>query len=622
MVFVKRPSANALVSAAARKAAAANKLQQRLPRTPKGKSNLFQKKAGKYPPPPRSSALKNLKNPESVLSGNGAAVAGASPHLVFSRYENEAEEVNFNDGSAALATKTNLELIRALGVYNVCAIPWIVKNARGMYNTTVKVLGQRIPDAVVGVSFFSHFCGGTSAEELRPVVARLGSHGVGAILDYAAEADVVDENLAELGPNKEQELSQIIKISEDHCEFNARVIFDAIDASARAHGDGGMPGIAAIKLTGMGRPELLERISTILFWVKANFAKLDDDGDGFVDAKTFRANLKNMEVDLTEDELEGLFQSMDVNQDGQVDMLEFVDSLSPSSPVANPLFSSRIQMLKSFGLSALTDTESQQLSSMINRLERVAAYADSKDVMLLVDAEQSYMQPAIDHLALQLMQQYNRHKPVIFNTYQCYLTDSYKRVVSDVERSQRQGFVFAAKLVRGAYMVQERRLAELRGYPDPIHSSIQNTHDNYNAIVEMLLRYKAAPVTPEQGVLQRRRTAVMLASHNENSVMRAIRLMADLEIPKNDGGVYFGQLQGMCDHVSYTLGGKGYAVYKYLPYGPVKEVMPYLLRRAEENGDLMSGVGKEVRMIAGEIKRRGLEAVGLRKQSSLGHAHL
>eukprot|EP00961_Rhodomonas_salina_P009346 126923-Rhodomonas_salina.3 len=375
-------------------------------------------------------------------------LSGTALAQTYLHHDPSAEEViDFSNGAVALATKTNIELIRALGVFNVCGFPWIVQNARTMYNTATKVFGQTIPDLAVGISFFSHFCGGRSAEELRPVMKRLGSHGVGAILDYAAEADVVDENHTELsGPNKQNDIDTIIKMSEAHCEANTRRMCDAIPRTdsanavpAQAQEDGGMQGFAAVKLTGMGRPELLERMSTILTWLRAVFSQMDTSGDGKISHEQFKAGLQNLKVALTDEEEAALFDTMDVDKNGQVDLHEWLDGLSPSSPVSAPLFESKFQILSSAGLSALTETERNQLASMLNRLERVAAYADSKGVKMLVDAEQTYMQPAIDHLTLLLMERYNTNHAVIFNTYQCYLVDSYKRVVADIERAERNG---------------------------------------------------------------------------------------------------------------------------------------------------------------------------------------
>jgi proline dehydrogenase len=397
MVFIKTPRVN-LLSAAARKAAANSKFHRRAPTG--GKVALFQKKNAKCFPLPRSSMHVVYKSTHSSVFAELPETAATQLHSTF----DSSAEVNFNDGAVALATKTNMELIRALGVYHVCGFPWIVQNARTMYTTATKVLGQTIPDIVVGASFFAHFCGGRSAEDLKPTVKRLGSHGVGAILDYAAEADVVEEKLSEVGANKEKELAQIIKISEAHCEVNTSIIFHAIDAAAEAHEEGGMEGFAAVKVTGMGRPELLERISTILNWLRLTFTQMDSNGDGFVGAEEFKQGLLTLNAKLTEEEQDRLFETFDVDKNGKIDLYEWLDGLSPSSPNSAPILASNEQF-------ALSEMESQQLVPMINRLERVAGYAASKGVKLLVDAEQ--LGAAAD-AALQHASRYRlQHLPVL-----------------------------------------------------------------------------------------------------------------------------------------------------------------------------------------------------------------
>ena len=143
-------------------------------------------------------------------------------------------------------------------------------------------------------------------------------------------------------------------------------------------------------------------------------------------------------------------------------------------------------------------------------------------------------------------------------------------------------------------MIQERKRARDMGYRDPIYSSIQETHDNYNEMIKLLLDHNHM-------------ASFMVASHNEESVRLTTTWMEERGISKESGGIYFGQLLGMCDHVSFSLGHDKYGVYKYVPYGPVKEVVPYLVRRAEENSDMMKGASKEIKLLHRELKRRFLK---------------
>ncbi|KAK9791187.1 hypothetical protein WJX73_005196 [Symbiochloris irregularis] len=237
---------------------------------------------------------------------------------------------------------------------------------------------------------------------------------------------------------------------------------------------------------------------------------------------------------------------------------------------------------------------------MLGRLHLLAKRCHDKGNMrMMVDAEQSYMQPAIDALVIHLQQHYNRTAPTVFNTYQCYLRDAPMRVWNDLERARKEGWCFGAKTVRGAYMHVERARAQQLGYADPIWPDIDATHHSYNrCVAEVLDR------------AQGEGAELMVASHNQESVELALEKMHSLHMPRSSG-VYFGTLLGMADHLALTLGGAGYRAYKMVPYGPVEASMAYLLRRALENSDMLGGCQKELVMMQTEILRRMKSRVGL-----------
>ena len=158
-------------------------------------------------------------------------------------------------------------------------------------------------------------------------------------------------------------------------------------------------------------------------------------------------------------------------------------------------------------------------------------------------------------------------------------------------RARKHGYRFAFKAVRGAYMVQEEKRAAERGYPNPIHDDIMATHENYDRVVREALENHDM-------------TSLMIASHNVDSIRKAAEEMARLGIDSKEGEVFFGQLLGMCDQVTLGLGRRGYRVYKYLPYGPIDEVVPYLIRRAEENSDVMGSVSRDKAVLYAELRRR------------------
>jgi len=237
---------------------------------------------------------------------------------------------------------------------------------------------------------------------------------------------------------------------------------------------------------------------------------------------------------------------------------------------------------------------------MMRRLNTIFSAARDLDVRVMVDAEQTYFQPAISRLAMELMRKYNKEKAIVFNTYQCYLKETYRNVELDMEQAQRQNFYFGAKLVRGAYMEQERARAVSLGYEDPVNENYEATTNMYhNTLTECLRRIKQLKDTTEE-----KRIGIMVASHNPDTVRFTIQKMEELGISPEDKVICFGQLLGMCDQISFPLGQSGYSVYKYVPYGPVDEVLPYLSRRAQENGGILEKIQNEKRLLGSELKRR------------------
>ncbi|KAM4697688.1 hydroxyproline dehydrogenase [Rhinophrynus dorsalis] len=243
----------------------------------------------------------------------------------------------------------------------------------------------------------------------------------------------------------------------------------------------------------------------------------------------------------------------------------------------------------------LSDQQNLHLQRSVRRLSRIGKHACANRVRVLVDAEYTYMNPALSLVTMAMMAQCNQSEPWIWNTYQCYLKDSFSNLSLDLERSQKLGLCFGVKLVRGAYMDKERRLAREKGYSDPIQPDWEATNRSYQRSLDKML-----DLIGQDG----QRYNLIIASHNEESVLHAIRRMAELGIDKGSGCVCFGQLLGMCDHVSLTLGQAGYLVYKSLPYGSVDSVLPYLIRRAQENQSVLQGIRKERDLLRRELRRR------------------
>lgn len=252
-------------------------------------------------------------------------------------------------------------------------------------------------------------------------------------------------------------------------------------------------------------------------------------------------------------------------------------------------------------MSQLSPEEETQFHNMIRRFNTIVRAAAEIDVRVMVDAEQTYFQPAISRLTVEMMRKYNTSKGVVFNTYQNYLLSCFDEVVSDLEQARRQNFYFRCKLVRGAYMEQEKERAREMGYNDPIQPTFQATSENYHKTLEECMRQ--IKQLKDQHVTEKK-IAIMVASHNEDTVRLAISKMKEMNVEPGDGTIMFGQLLGMCDFISYSLADAGYGVFKYVPYGPVEEVLPYLSRRATENHGVLHNVKKEKKLLREEIWRR------------------
>lgn len=247
--------------------------------------------------------------------------------------------------------------------------------------------------------------------------------------------------------------------------------------------------------------------------------------------------------------------------------------------------------------SGLTESENTHLLLGLRRLYRIGEASVNK-VRVLVDAEYTYMNPALSLITTALMKKFNQQSAWIWNTYQCYLKESRNLLLDAVQTSIDQGFCLGVKLVRGAYMDKERKLAQREGRTDPIHESWERTNDSYNGCLELMLRLVSEK--PE-------RFMIIVATHNEASVRRAVTRMEQLGLLRD--AVCFGQLLGMCDHVSLTLAQHGFSVYKSVPYGSVEDTLPYLVRRAQENRSVLRGIRKERDLLRLELRRRLREKI-------------
>lgn len=238
------------------------------------------------------------------------------------------------------------------------------------------------------------------------------------------------------------------------------------------------------------------------------------------------------------------------------------------------------------------DAKSQAKCERIhNRVDEICEYAHSIGQPVFIDAEQSWIQDAIDRLATEMMEKYNRDDAIVFNTLQMYRKDRIQYLRDARKRAATGHYTLAVKLVRGAYMERERERADELGYPSPIHEDREGTDRDYDAAIEYCLKHVEE-------------VAFVAATHNETSTQLLVRKMHELGLKPDHANIFFSQLYGMGDNLSYILAKNKYNVSKYVPYGPVRDAMPYLIRRAEENSSVSGQVNRELELIDREMKRR------------------
>lgn len=241
----------------------------------------------------------------------------------------------------------------------------------------------------------------------------------------------------------------------------------------------------------------------------------------------------------------------------------------------------------------LTVMEQEEWQRVVNRYDKVCSRAHDLGVALLIDGEESWIQTAADRLAESMMKKYNKEKVIVFNTLQAYRWDRSAYLKEIHLDAKNNGYFIGFKVVRGAYMEKENERALEKGYPTPICPTKEATDTNFDDIATYILENLDT-------------ISLFAGTHNEDSSYKLMAQMAKMDIAINDPRIWFGQLYGMSDHISFNLAKKGYNVAKYLPFGPVRDVMPYLIRRAEENTSVAGQTNRELTLLKKERKRRGI----------------
>jgi proline dehydrogenase len=241
----------------------------------------------------------------------------------------------------------------------------------------------------------------------------------------------------------------------------------------------------------------------------------------------------------------------------------------------------------------LNESEEKKWHNIAERYDNVCKTASDCNISLLIDAEEFCMQEAADDLCERMMEKYNKEKAIVFNTLQCYRWDRLDYLKKQHAKAKEKGYKLGYKIVRGAYLEKENERAREQNYKSPMCESKAATDANFNAVMAYIFDNIDD-------------ISIFLGTHNEVSSYLAMQIMDEKGISKNDSRVWFGQLYGMSDHLTFNIASEGYNVAKYIPFGPVKDVMPYLIRRAEENTSVAGQTNRELTLLKKERKRRKL----------------
>jgi proline dehydrogenase len=386
------------------------------------------------------------------------------------------KDFNFTNTEIAFKAKSNHDLKRALLLFRVLSVSWLVRLSTSLTNFALKI---NLPVSwIIKPGFYKHFVGGESIEECLPVVSKLSEYGVKAILDYSVE-----------GGNDEKSIQT--------------TLHETLKSIRNAAGKPEIP-FAVFKPTAFANHQLFENADPI----------------------------KPLEGEMEK---------------------EFYR------------FRSRINVL--------------------------CNEAFKYNVPLMVDAEDSWYQHLVDDTVEEMMKRYNREKAIVFNTLQMYRTDRLEFLKRSIENAREGNYFLGVKFVRGAYMEKERQRAEEKGYPSPIQPNKQATDSAFDEAISISIQNADV-------------VSIFCGSHNEKSNQLFAEAILAGNFSRTDSRFWFSQLYGMSDHISFNLAHAGFNVTKYIPYGPVKSVMPYLFRRAEENTSVAGQTSRELMLLRREMKRR------------------
>ena len=433
---------------------------------------------------------------------------------------------------------TAQELCTLLTVSKLMTYSWFVRNSSKLIGMSQAVLGKRASEFYIKHTVASVFSAGESVEDVRATIQTFKKYvnptqPFYPIIDFAAEG-VHDPSLtSEMDSNASDVISGIL------------------EAGKSPHS------ASAVKFTALTATPLLRKIAAL----------------------QTKANRQLVAMGVNGKEVEGLFTG----------------SLFPLlAHAASPIYGLPSHPSLRSLLSELSEEDLGMLQAFLARVLSISSAAKAHKVAILIDAEQSYFQPAVDALTYDLQRLYNQKQPVINATFQCYLKETDQKLPAYIRISQQEGVKLGAKLVRGAYIIEENRLAGRESRESPVHKGKPDTDKCYNANLGLFIE------AMQQG------DKLVVASHNADSVALGQRLMQERGLGKTSGGVSFAQLMGMKHKLSVQLAQAGYITQKYMPFGPISRLVPYLARRAHESYGIKDQIQDQVADIVKELKFRAL----------------
>ncbi|KAI8844248.1 FAD-linked oxidoreductase-like protein [Chytridium lagenaria] len=424
--------------------------------------------------------------------------------------------------------KSFIDLLNAYAVFRLCNFTPLVDWTPWLLKVAAKLRVKAIMDFAVKKTFFKHFCGGENITEVLPTMAAFKKRGIGSILDLAMEADLDAATASG-------------SIAKDAAAKVAALMTESINIAAEQDGS-----FIAVKVTAFVPPAVLLRWSNCLLELQREFKKLDTDGDGKISREDF---VKMCEIyPAMTTQLINSIANASVDSTGKIAWTFLIDAFSITNKDTRSLLIKTPSPVTAPEFAQATQEDFDTADLTIAELNTLLEHAASKKVRVMIDAEQTYFQPAIDDVAIAMCKKFNpvlesvKGRALVFNTYQMYLKEGGARLKEDLERAARGKYTFGAKIVRGAYMYSERERAEEFAYPDPINPTLEATHKAYDSSVELLIDH--IRIAQNDATIPSRPVSFVVASHNMTSVLKTVAAMRKNGIKGDGGEVAFAQLMG------------------------------------------------------------------------------